>query len=365
MTAILQDIVYEGGSNVFVWKSPIEDFSYGSSLTVGESQEALFIKGGVALDLFGPGNYRLETNNIPLLGKAVNMLYGGDTPFHCSVYYINKNDHLAIKWGTDSKIEYTDPQYKIPLKIGMSGEMSLAVKDSRKLIVKLLGTENTYNHDSVVNHFRGLLITKLKPLIANYMVNNRVSIFDVDAHLGAFNSQLLETMKPVFDEYGMDLIDIGVTAVAKPDGERDYEKFKRVHFQRFNDIESAKTEAETKAIGIEREAEALAKKRETEGYTIQQEMSYEIAKTAAGNESAGPFTGVGVGLGTMGAVAGKVGETINQAINDSMHPQSNNSLSPEDALLKAKKLLDAGLITEEDYNNTKNNILSKLGDLKI
>ena len=127
----------EGDNSTFIWKHPKEDFNTSTQLIVHESQEAVFFMNGQALDLFGPGRYTLETENIPLLRKITNIPTNGQTPFHCEVYFINKTEQMAIRWGTDSKVQYMEPTYGFPTSIGASGEMTLSVGDSRKLLTSL------------------------------------------------------------------------------------------------------------------------------------------------------------------------------------------------------------------------------------
>ena len=124
MAQIAEVIKYEGDNTTFIWKSPLEDFNSMTQLIVHESQEAIFFMNGQALDLFGPGRYTLETQNVPMLGKFLNRVTGDQTPFHCEVYFINKTEQMAIKWGTDSRVEYMDPQYGFMLSIGACGEMT-------------------------------------------------------------------------------------------------------------------------------------------------------------------------------------------------------------------------------------------------
>ena len=104
--SIAQIIKYEGDNSTFVWKHPSEDFNTSTQLIVHESQEAIFFMNGQALDLFGAGRYTLETENIPLIRKVTNLPTGGQTPFQCEVYFINKTEQMAIRWGTDSKVQY-------------------------------------------------------------------------------------------------------------------------------------------------------------------------------------------------------------------------------------------------------------------
>ena len=178
--AIAEVIKYEGDNSTFIWKHPCEDFNTTSQLIVHESQEAAFFMNGQALDLFGPGRYTLETENIPLLRKITNIPTGGVSPFHCEVYFINKTEQMAIKWGTDSKVQYVEPTYKFPISIGASGEMSLSVSDSRKLLVRLVGTERILERNQLSTFFRAFLMTKVKTYIAQEMRTSAVNIFEID-----------------------------------------------------------------------------------------------------------------------------------------------------------------------------------------
>ena len=105
MAQIAEIIKYEGDNSTFIWKHPCEDFNTTTQLIVHESQEAIFYMNGQALDLFGAGRYTLETVNIPLIKKFLNKPTGDKTSFHCEVYFINKTEQMAIKWGTDSKVQ--------------------------------------------------------------------------------------------------------------------------------------------------------------------------------------------------------------------------------------------------------------------
>ena len=96
------------------------------------------------------------------------------------VYFINKVEQMSIKWGTDSKVTYVEPTYGFPIAIGASGEMSLRAEDSRKLLLKLVGTENFLGQQKLVSFFRAFLMTRVKTYMAQYMKNNAISIFEID-----------------------------------------------------------------------------------------------------------------------------------------------------------------------------------------
>ncbi len=323
MANIAQIIKYEGDNSTFIWKHPCEDFNTTTQLIVHESQEALLFLNGQALDLFGPGRHTLETQNIPLLRRIINIPTGGETPFHCEVYFINKTEQMAIRWGTDSKVQYVEPTYKFPISIGASGEMSLSVDDSRKLLVKLVGTERVLDRQQLTTYFRSILMTKVKTYMAQTMRANAINIFEIDEQLEAFSTDIGNRLAPDFLDYGVQLKRFYVTTIVKPDGDPQYEKFKELHFRQYADIAEAQLqqrvgiiEQQTEAQKMVIESQAIAQKRMQEGYTYQQERGYDVAEKAAQNEGIGEFSNMGIGLGMMTGVGGAVGGMVGSAVSD-------------------------------------------------
>lgn len=323
--AIFQVIKYEGDNSTFVWKHPCEDFNTYSHLIVHESQEAAFFTNGQVCDLFGPGSYILETDNIPLLRKIINIPTGGESPFHCEVYFINKTEQMAIRWGTDSKVQFMEPTFGFPIAIGASGEMALSVADSRQLLLRLVGTEKYLGQEKLTQFFRAFLMTRVKTYMAQIMKSDAINIFEIDAKLTEFSEDLHEKMIPDFLEYGVNLDRFFVTTIVKPDGDPQYEKFKDLHFRKFADIMDAQLRQQVGVIDQQTasqrmviEAEGLAQKRQIEGYTYQQERGFDVAEKVAENEAVGQFTNMGVGLGTMAGVGGAVGGLVGGAVGNAL-----------------------------------------------
>ena len=295
---------------------------------------------GQALDLFGAGRYTLETQNIPKIGKLLNRTTGDQTPFHCEVYFINRTEQMSIKWGTDSKVQYIEPTYGFPISIGASGEMSLRAEDSRKLLLKLVGTESFLGQQKLVGFFRSFLMTRVKTYIAQVMKSSAINIFEIDEHLTEFSDAIKRLLTGDFADYGVSLERFFVTNIAKPDGDRQYEKFKELHFRQYADIAEAKLRQQTEIINAETEAQktvidskAQATKRAQEGYTYQQERGFDVAEKVAQNEAVGEFTNMGVGFGTMagvgGAVGGMVGGMMNDAVSSAMNPTAPSTVNAD------------------------------------
>jgi membrane protease subunit (stomatin/prohibitin family) len=324
--AIAEIIKYEGDNSTFIWKHPCEDFNSLTQLIVHESQEAVFMMNGQVLDIFGAGRYTLETQNIPKLGKLLNRTTDDKTPFHCEVYYINKTEQMAIKWGTDSKVQYIEPTYGFPISIGASGEMALRAEDSKKLLLKLVGTENYLGQAKLVSFFRSFLMTRVKTYIAQVIKANAINIFEIDENLTAFSENIKKLLVNDFADYGVSLEQFFVTTIVKPDGESQYEKFKSLHFRQYADIAEAKLRQQVSVIDAQTEAQktiidsqAQATKRRQEGYTYQQERGFDVASEVARNEAVGQMTNLGVGLGTMAGVGGVVGGVVGNAVGDALN----------------------------------------------
>ena len=323
---IAEIIKYEGDNSTFIWKHPCEDFNSLTQLIVHESQEAVFMMNGQVLDIFGAGRYTLETQNIPKLGKLLNRTTDDKTPFHCEVYYINKTEQMAIKWGTDSKVQYIEPTYGFPISIGASGEMALRAEDSKKLLLKLVGTENYLGQAKLVSFFRSFLMTRVKTYIAQVIKANAINIFEIDENLTAFSENIKKLLVNDFADYGVSLEQFFVTTIVKPDGESQYEKFKSLHFRQYADIAEAKLRQQVSVIDAQTEAQktiidsqAQATKRRQEGYTYQQERGFDVASEVARNEAVGQMTNLGVGLGTMAGVGGIVGGVVGNAVGDALN----------------------------------------------
>ena len=323
--SIAKVIKYEGNDQTLIWKHPDEDFNSGTQLIVHESQEAVFFMNGQALDSFGPGRYTLETQNMPLVSRFFNRVMGGDSPFHCEVYFINKTEQLAVKWGTDTKMEYVEPTYGFPIQLGACGEMSIRIEDGRKLLIKVVGTEEFLGQSAMVQKLRAFMMLKIKPCIVSYIRENKINIFQIDEHLQVLSEAVQTGLQGDFAEYGVALEHFFITTVMKPENDPAYQRFKSLHFRQYADVAEAKLkqqvgiiEQQTEAQKTVIEAQALAQKRSIEGYTYQQERQFDVAEGFANNEGVGGFTNMGVGLGMVGAVGSAVGEKTSSILSGTL-----------------------------------------------
>ena len=229
-------IKYEGDNSTFIWKHPIEDFNYGSQLIVHESQEAVFFKDGQALDLFGPGRYTLETQQLPALEKFYKLPTDTEGTFHSEVYFINKTVQMAIKWGTPEKVRFIDPLTGTPLELGASGEMNLAVDDGRKLLIKLVGTmkgiawgEGSGFTKSLQSSFRPLIVNAVKTNLPAVIKSNEIDLLEIDEKLDIISDTLCNKIKPGFEEYGLTIAQFYVNNIVLPENDPNFKRIRELH----------------------------------------------------------------------------------------------------------------------------------------
>ena len=289
MAHIADVIKYEGDNSTFIWKHPCEDFNTKSQLIVHESQEAILLMDGQALDTFGPGRHTLDTKNIPILGKFLNRIMGGESPFHCEVYFINKTVQMSIKWGTYNKIRYIDPIYKVPFEIGANGELNLAVSDSRALLLKLVGTmEGIAWGDrgagftkSLQECFRPLIATSARDALIKQITRNNIDLLEIEGHLTDLSEAIRQNMLPGFEEYGLTIPQFYINSILFPENDPNYKEIIRLRGADLKrksmdyDVDMATIDAEGKAkiAKIQSDAKADAARNELENQAMLEEYN--------------------------------------------------------------------------------------------
>lgn len=356
-------IKYEGDNETLVWKHPIEDFNMGSQLIVHESQEAIFFRDGQALDLFGAGRYTLETQQLPLLEKLYQLPIDTDGTFHTEVYYINLATQMGVKWGTDSKVRLFDPVSGLHIEIGASGEFNIRITDSRRLLLKVVGTTGSLRQAELLGGgnskgvFRALVMTLVKSYLAQAIKDSGINILEIDAHLLTLSQALREHINESLADYGLTMPEFFVSRIVTPDDDPNFKRMKEQYAEQYllvrqeqirkDEAEAAaermavqaQTTARMKIIGAQGEAETLkiqkaaeaeayrmqaaveAEEMRMKGYTYQQETSRQVGLEAMKNGigsgdgggvlvDIGELVGLSIGLGEMDSVIGMTKDAV-------------------------------------------------------
>lgn len=329
--AIQEVIKYEGDNSILVYKYPAEDFNTLSQLIVHESQEAVFFSDGQALDSFRAGRYTLETKNIPLLSKLRNLVSGGVSPFHTEVYFINLATMMDIPWGTPSQVTVKDPNYGYSYSAGASGSFGLKITDGRKLLINLVGTENQMTTASIQKYFKDLIVTRVKNHIAIEL--GKYSYNEFNQHLNDISQSVASQIGSDISNYGIEILNFFLSAVSiKAD---DLEALKRLD----NDMAQKRFEAMGNRDAAVIEAEGMAKARQLQGYTWQQEQQFDVSKTFAQNEG---FAGNPANMMAQIPLAFSMGDmlksNVEQASASAQNPENNAAeVQKKESALKCQK----------------------------
>ena len=348
-------IKYEGDNETLVWKHPIEDFNMGSQLIVHESQEAIFFRDGQALDLFGAGRYTLETQQLPMMEKLCKLPTDLESTFHSEVYYINMTTQMGIKWGTDSKVRLFDPMTGMHVELGASGEFNIRVINSRKLLLKVVGTTGGLKQEQLIGnngkgYFRSMVMTQVKSFLASAIREKGISVLEIDERLEELSEALREKINLRLAEYGLFMPEFFVVRVVTPDEDPNFKRLKQQFADQYLNVRQeqirknvavaeaermtveAQTAAQMKLIGAQAEAEAYRMKAAAEaeemrmkGYTYQQETARKVGLEAmqngiggSGSSALGELAGLGVTLGAMGSVVNMTRDAMSPVMNDAV-----------------------------------------------
>lgn len=297
--AIIDVVKYEQQEGVIVHKFPSCDLRWGTQLVVYPGQVAFFAKGGKICDKFTEGTYTLKTNNIPLLNKIVNIPFGGDSPFQADVWFVSTISRLNLKWGTETPIQLEDPKFGIIVPVRAYGQYGFRVVDTDKFLGLLVGNMPIFDEIILQSYFRGLLLTKLTDVIANKIINDKISILDIPTHLQEISSHSQKELQPVFAEYGLDVLLFNIISINIPENDVSLNEIK-------------------KAWNLSARLQIVGR----DNYSL--ERSFDVMDKAAENENGAgaAFINAGLGFGASVNLGKQMGEQFMPNNNIPPIPQS-------------------------------------------
>jgi membrane protease subunit (stomatin/prohibitin family) len=325
----------EETEGVLAWRYPMQDYEIqnGAVLVVRESQVAVFVNEGKVADVFGPGTHKLTTQTLPLLTNLKNWDKLFASPFKSDVYFFSTRVQTGRKWGTPQPITIRDKDFDM-IRVRAFGMYSYRVADPRAFFTELSGTRESYTRDDVEEQLRGILMATM----ASSLGGANVPFLDMAANQALMAQQVKGDLAAAFARYGIGLDEFNVASVSLPE-----------------ELQKALDERIGAGMKGGMSADKMA------GFT-----KYQVASSiplAAQNE--GGLAGIGAGLGAGVTIGQVMGQTMAGAMNPAAPAAAAAPAAPagesiEDRLGKLKGLLDKGLISQDDYDSTKAELLKKL-----
>lgn len=272
------------------------EFRLGSQLVVRESQQAVFVRDGKALDVFGPGRHTISTNNIPLLTALIGLPFGGDSPFTAEVYFVAMREFLDLKWGTPQPLVYRDADFGM-IRLRAHGTYAIRVDNPQMFVNQIVGTRGSYSVNDLDEYLRSIIINQFNDLLGE----THKSILDIQGITLELATTAQNALGTAFGQLGLRLIAFQIAGITPPD-----EVVKKID-----------------------ERSGMAAVGDMGAYT--QFQAAQAMREAAQNEgAAGGAAGTGVGFGAGMAMGQILGQSVSQA-SSGQPGQSGSPQNPPDA----------------------------------
>lgn len=367
------DVIKNTGSGeLLIWRQPEEDFNTNSTLIVMPGEEAIFIKGGNIEEVFGNGTYKLSTENYPFISRLRNAFTGGISTFNCVVYFVRKADSQEIRWGTETPIQVRDKIWGIRTDARVRGAYKVRIENPAKFLEKLIGNNIPIQFQEGLNkYFESEFQGKIKSAISKFLNSLEQELIGIDAYMDELSEKIEPFIDEVVEDYGLKCVKFSLAGL-----DIDNSKYDEIDQSQIASISKVKLAQGDKGV------------MDVLGEDWGRQQAANILSDLARNPGAGGVGAMGAGMG-MGVAAGSVfGNMANQMFSpmnqqtqqQPMQPnqptpsgrfapkgaaasQSGTSGAAEDpmeTLGKLKKMLDAGLIEQAEYDAKKAEVLGRM-----
>ena len=360
------DVIKNSGSGeLLIWRQPEEDFNTNATLVVMPGEEAIFIKGGTIEQTFENGTYKLSTENYPFISRLRNAFTGGVSTFNCVVYFVRKADSKEIRWGTETPIQVRDKVWGIRTDARVRGAYKVRIENPAKFLEKLIGNNIPYQKQGELqNYFASEFQGKIKTAISKFLNGLEQELIGIDAYMDELSEQIEPFIDEVVQDYGLKCVKFSLAGL---------------------DIDTTKYDAldESQIASITKMKLAQGDKGVMDilGENWGRQQAANILGTLAANPGAGGVAAAGAGMGMGIAAGGAFGSMAQQMFapmnNSQQQPQQQapqrgsrfvqqsavqqeKKEDPMEVLGKLKKMLDAGLIEQAEYDAKKADILSRM-----
>ena len=267
------------------------EIKYGAKLTVRESQMAVFVNEGTIADVFKPGMYTLETENVPILSTLKGWKHGFHSPFKAEVYFVNTKNFTDKKWGTKNPIMMRDAEFGM-VRLRAFGNYTFRISDPVKFIKEIAGTDGSFTTDEIEGQIKDIIVTRF----TDYVAEQKIPVLDLASNYNELSTGIHEHITPEIEEYGLKISKFLIENISLPP-----------------------------------EVEEMIDKRTSMGIVgdLNQFTQFQTANAiedAANNPSGDAGAGLGMGMGF--AMANQMGGSMMNPQQQQQQPQQQNAPPP-------------------------------------
>ena len=327
----------ESGDGTLAWRYPMADreIQNGASLTVRESQMAVFVNEGKVADVFGPGTHKLSTQTLPVLTYLKNWDKLFESPFKSDVYFFSTRQQVDQRWGTTQPVTIRDKDFGA-VRLRAFGNYAFRVADPKLFHTEISGTRDSYSVADLDGQLRGLMLQHISDAVAS----SGVAFLDLAANQVEFAKALHEATAPAFEKIGLKLEGVTMQSVSLP------EDLQKILDQK---------------IGMGMVGNDMGK-------FMQYQTAQAIPKFAEGSGGGGGGGG-GIAGDAMGLGAGvALGQVMAQQLSQGLHgapaaAAAPAGVKPDEVMATLEKLAELktkGIVTQEEFDAKKAELLKKL-----
>jgi membrane protease subunit (stomatin/prohibitin family) len=199
--------------DTMVWRFEREGHAikYGAKLTVRESQAAVFVHEGQLADVFTPGLYFLETNNMPILTTLQHWDHGFKSPFVSEIYFVSTRRFTDLKWGTKNPVILRDPEFG-PTRIRAFGTYSVRVTDPGLFLREIVGTDGEFTMNEISFQIRNIIVQEFSRAIAGW----GIPVLDMAANTAELGKLVAEAISGPIAAYGLTVPELYIENISLP-----------------------------------------------------------------------------------------------------------------------------------------------------
>lgn len=332
----------ETGDGTLAFRYPMagNEIQYGGSLTVRESQMAVFVNEGKVADVFGPGMHKLTTQTLPVLTYLQNWDKLFQSPFKSDVYFFSTRQQLDRRWGTTQPVTIRDKDFGA-VRLRAFGNYAYAISDPKLFHTAVSGTSARYTVEELDGQLRGLMLQHISDAVAQ----SGVPFLDLASNQIEFAKQLQEATAAEFTKLGLTLVSVTVQNVSLP------EELQKILDQK---------------IGMGMVGNDMGK-------FMQYQTAQAIPKFAEGAAGGGGgVVGDAMGLGAGVALGQVMAQQLSQGLQGGGAGAAQAAgaaaaaavgIKPDEVMATLEKLADLkakGILTEEEFASKKAELLKKL-----
>ncbi len=323
----------ESADGTLAWRYPMagNEIQYGGSLTVRESQMAVFVNEGKIADVFGPGRYTLTTATLPVLTYLQNWDKLFQSPFKSDVYFFSTRQQVDQRWGTTQPVTIRDKDFGA-VRLRAFGNYSYRIADPKVFYTEISGTRDRYTVADLYGQLRALMLQHISDAVAG----SGLAFLDLAANQVEFAAQLLLATAPAFEKLGLKLEGVTLQNISLP------EDLQKILDQK---------------IGMGMVGNDMGKFMQ---YQTAQAMP-KFAEGAGHGGVVGDAMGLGAGVALGQVMAQQLSKGLQAAPTSATEAAAG--VKPDEVMATIEKLADLkakGILTQEEFDAKKAELLKKL-----